>query len=45
MEPFLDDISYNAGDRHGEPVVIDEAYVREHIGDLANTADLSKFFL
>jgi ATP-dependent HslUV protease ATP-binding subunit HslU len=45
MERILDDISFNAGDRHGETVVIDAAYVREHIGDLAKNADLSKFIL
>jgi ATP-dependent HslUV protease ATP-binding subunit HslU len=45
MERILDEISFNAGDRHGETVVIDEAYVREHIGDLAKNADLSKFIL
>jgi len=26
-------------------VVIDEKYVRDHIGDLAKNADLSKFIL
>ena len=45
MERILDDISFNAADRHGDKVVIDAAYVREHIGDLAKNADLSKFIL
>jgi ATP-dependent HslUV protease ATP-binding subunit HslU len=45
MERILDDISFNAGDRQGETVVIDAAYVQEHIGDLAKNADLSKFIL
>jgi ATP-dependent HslUV protease ATP-binding subunit HslU len=45
MERILDDISFNAGDRHGETVVIDAAYVQDHIGDLAKNADLSKFIL
>ncbi len=45
MERILDDISFNAGDRHGETVVIDAAYVQEHVGDLAKNADLSKFIL
>ena len=45
MERMLDEISFNAADRHGEKITIDAAYVREHIGDLAKNADLSKFIL
>jgi ATP-dependent HslUV protease ATP-binding subunit HslU len=45
MERILDEISFEAGDRHGETVTIDGAYVREHIGDLAKNADLSKIIL
>jgi ATP-dependent HslUV protease ATP-binding subunit HslU len=45
MERILDEISFEASDKHGETVTIDAAYVREHIGDLAKNADLSKFIL
>ncbi len=45
MERILDNISFDAGDRAGEKVVIDAAYVEKHIGDLAKNADLSKFIL
>ena len=45
MERILDEISFGAADNAEETVVIDEAYVREHIGDLAKNADLSKFIL
>ncbi len=45
MERILDEISFAAGDRQGEKIVIDAAYVEEHIGDLARNADLSKFIL
>ena len=45
MERILDNISFDAGDRAGEKVVIDAAYVEKHIGDLARNADLSKFIL
>jgi len=45
MERILDEISFEAGDKHGETVTIDADYVREHIGDLAKNADLSKFIL
>ncbi len=45
MERILDEISFSAADKHGETITIDAAYVREHIGDLAKNADLSKFIL
>jgi ATP-dependent HslUV protease ATP-binding subunit HslU len=45
MERILDDISFDAADKAGEKIVIDGAFVREHIGDLAKNADLSKFIL
>jgi len=45
IERVLDDISFAAPDRSGETVTIDAAYVREHIGDLAKNADLSRFIL
>ena len=45
MERILDDISFGASDKSGEQITIDAAYVREHIGDLAKNADLSKFIL
>ncbi|MGI8725422.1 MAG: ATP-dependent protease ATPase subunit HslU [Methyloceanibacter sp.] len=45
MERVLDELSFEASDKPGETYVIDAAYVREHIGDLAKNADLSKFIL
>ena len=45
MERVLDEISFSAPDRSGEIVTIDAAYVRQHIGDLAKNADLSRFIL
>jgi ATP-dependent HslUV protease ATP-binding subunit HslU len=45
MERALDEISFAAPDRAGETMRIDAAYVREHIGDLASNADLSRFIL
>jgi ATP-dependent HslUV protease ATP-binding subunit HslU len=45
MERVLDEVSFAAPDRSGETVKIDAAYVREHIGDLAKNADLSRFIL
>jgi ATP-dependent HslUV protease ATP-binding subunit HslU len=45
MERVLDEISFSAPDRAGETLTIDAAYVRQHIGDLAKNADLSRFIL
>jgi ATP-dependent HslUV protease ATP-binding subunit HslU len=45
MERLLDEVSYLAPDRSGETVVVDKAYVEQHVGALARNADLSKFIL
>ncbi|MEM9207145.1 MAG: ATP-dependent protease ATPase subunit HslU [Pseudomonadota bacterium] len=45
MERVLDTISYDAPDRTGETVTVDADYVREHLGDLAKNADLSRYIL
>jgi ATP-dependent HslUV protease ATP-binding subunit HslU len=45
MERVLDEISFSASDRPREKVVIDGAYVDQHIGDLAKNRDLSRFIL
>jgi ATP-dependent HslUV protease ATP-binding subunit HslU len=45
MERILDDISFDAADKAGERIFIDGAFVRDHIGDLAKNADLSRFIL
>jgi ATP-dependent HslUV protease ATP-binding subunit HslU len=45
MERILDDVSFTASDQNGETIVVDAAYVRQHIGDLARNADLSRFIL
>jgi ATP-dependent HslUV protease ATP-binding subunit HslU len=45
MEKVLEEISFTAGDRAGESITIDEAYVSERVGELARNADLSRFIL
>jgi ATP-dependent HslUV protease ATP-binding subunit HslU len=45
IERVLDEISFTAADRAGEKFVIDGAYVREHVADLAKDADLSRYIL
>ena len=46
LERLLEEVSFTASDQPpGTNVVIDRAYVREHVGSLAKNADLSKFIL
>ncbi|WP_138380861.1 ATP-dependent protease ATPase subunit HslU [Luteithermobacter gelatinilyticus] len=45
LERILDEISFEATDKPGTEVVVDEAYVTKHIGDLADTSDLTRFIL
>ncbi len=45
LERVLDDISFSAADRAGETIVINDAYVEKHVGDLARNTDLSRFIL
>ena len=45
IEKVLDDISFNATDKAGETVIVDEKYVNENLGNLVKDTDLSKFIL
>jgi len=45
IEKVLDDISFNATDRAGETVTINEKYVNDNLGNLIKDTDLSKFIL
>ena len=45
IEKVLDDISFNATDRAGETITIDEKYVQGNLGNLVKDTDLSKFIL
>ena len=45
IEKVLDDISFNATDRAGETVTINEKYVNDNLGNLVRDTDLSKFIL
>ena len=45
IEKVLDDISFNATDRAGETVTINEKYVQNNLGNLVKDTDLSKFIL
>ncbi|MDE2411768.1 MAG: ATP-dependent protease ATPase subunit HslU [Sphingomonadales bacterium] len=45
MEKLLEEVSFEAEDRQGQTVKIDEAYVRDRLAGLAGDADLSKYIL
>ena len=45
MERLLDEISFTATDKSGDTLIVDAAYVKEHVGKLAENQDLSKFIL
>ena len=45
IEKVLDDISFNATDRAGETITVNQKYVQENLGNLVKDTDLSKFIL
>ncbi|MGY1425904.1 ATP-dependent protease ATPase subunit HslU [Lysobacter sp. A289] len=45
LERLLDTLSYEAPDRDGQAVTIDSAYVDEHLGELVQDPDLSRYIL
>jgi ATP-dependent HslUV protease ATP-binding subunit HslU len=45
MEKLMEEVSFEASDRHGETISIDEAYVKRQLADITQDADLSRFIL
>lgn len=45
MEKILADISFEAPERNGDHVLIDRAYVNEHLKDIRDDQDLSRYIL
>ncbi len=45
MERVFEELSFNAPDRGGEAVVVDDAFVERHLGDLSRSVDLSRYVL
>jgi ATP-dependent HslUV protease ATP-binding subunit HslU len=45
LEKVVEEISFTAGDRSGETITIDGAYVRDRVEALSQNADLSRFIL
>ncbi len=43
LEKLLEDISFDASERNGEIITITKQTVRDKVGELAQTSDLSKF--
>jgi len=45
LEKLLEDLSFEAPERQGKAVVIDAAYVRDRLSDIAKDEDLSRYIL
>jgi len=45
MERIMDEISYEAADRKGDVIIIDQAYVANALDDLIENEDLSRYIL
>ena len=45
LERLLDGVSYDAPERVGETVLVDRAYVDQHLGELVRDEDLSRYIL
>ena len=45
LERLLQSISYEASDRSGDSITIDQAYVNEHLDELAENEDYARYIL
>ncbi len=45
IERVFEDLSFTAPDRGGEVIVIDDAFVEKHLGEMARSTDLSRYVL
>ncbi|GAA5215284.1 HslU--HslV peptidase ATPase subunit [Corallincola platygyrae] len=45
MERLMEEISYDASDKQGDAIVIDDTYVSDHLEALVEDEDLSRFIL
>ncbi|MDF2493995.1 ATP-dependent protease ATPase subunit HslU [Sphingomonas sp.] len=45
MEKLLEEVSFEAEDRAGSSVIVDAAYVEQHLAGVARNTDLSRFVL
>ncbi|WP_111557951.1 ATP-dependent protease ATPase subunit HslU [Paracoccus sediminilitoris] len=45
IERVFEELSFNAPDRGGETISVDDAFVEKHLGDLSRSTDLSRYVL
>ena len=45
IERLLETVSFEAADRSGQTLLIDAAYVDEHLAELASNEDLARYIL
>ncbi len=45
MERVFEELSFTAPDRGGEQIVVDAAFVEQHLGELSRSTDLSRYVL
>ena len=45
MERLLETVSFEAADRGGQTMVVNESYVNEHLGELVQDEDLTRYIL
>ena len=45
LERLLETVSYEASDRSGDIVTIDQGYVNEHLDELAENEDYARYIL
>ncbi|MFZ5963254.1 ATP-dependent protease ATPase subunit HslU [Thalassococcus sp. BH17M4-6] len=45
MERVFEELSFNAPDKAGEEITVDDAFVEKHLGDLSRSTDLSRYVL
>jgi len=45
LERVFEDLSFTAPDRGGETITVDSGFVETHLGELAKSADISRYVL
>ncbi len=45
LEKLMEDVSFDASEQEGSSLTVDQAYVNEHLNELADDEDLSRFIL
>jgi len=45
LERLLESISFEASDRSGDEVIVDQAYVNEHLDELVENEDYARYIL